>query len=311
MISVVIPVFNERESLAKLHQEIVQASQNHAFEFEVIFVDDGSTDDSWAIVRELAHVYPNVHGLRFRRNFGKAAALAAGFSASQGSIVLTLDADLQDDPAEIPYFLESLKSFDVVSGWKKTRHDPWHKVYPSWVFNFLVSWLTGVSLHDHNCGMKGYRSEVVRELRLYGELHRFIPVLAASRGFRIGEVVIHHRARPFGTSKYGWKRFLKGFFDLISVRLTTRYRNRPLHFFGSIACVAMVASLLPLVPIPLGWLLGVTTPSAISVFDALCLGCSGLLLFVGTQMLAVGLVAEVLVAHTVKPDDGYAIVEKI
>src|SRR5205823_808093 len=172
-------------------------------ELEILFVDDGSTDGSWDMIRDLAGKDERVHGIRFRRNFGKAAALAAGFRHVQGALVFTLDGDLQDDPQAIPLFLVAMeKGLDVVSGWKRVRHDPWHKVFPSRVFNFLVSWLTGVWLHDHNCGMKCYRAEIFREVRLYGELHRFIPVLAAARGYTVGEIEINHRPRRFGHSKY-------------------------------------------------------------------------------------------------------------
>ena len=229
MVSIVIPFFNEVESLAILHGEIARVIEPASGGFEIIFVDDGSTDGSWEVITKLTGAAtseprasasgqpqpPRVHGIRFRRNFGKAAALSAGFAAARGDIIMTLDADLQDDPAEIPNFLLALDlGMDVISGWKKTRHDPWHKVWPSRVFNGMVSWLTGVTLHDHNCGMKCYRAAIFREIRLYGELHRFIPVLAAARGFKVGEVVIKHRPRKFGHSKYGVRRFVKGFLDL-------------------------------------------------------------------------------------------------
>src|SRR5579862_1172945 len=189
MMSIVIPVFNEEQSLRTLHAEITQSALRTELACEIIFVDDGSRDGSWQVITELCRHNAQTHGIRFRRNFGKAAALSAGFARARGDIIFTLDGDLQDDPAEIPQFLEALKlGNDVVSGWKKIRYDPWHKVWPSRVFNGLVSWLTGVSLHDHNCGMKCYRAAVLREIRLYGELHRFIPVLAAARGFRVSEM---------------------------------------------------------------------------------------------------------------------------
>ena len=206
---------------------------------EFIFVDDGSRDGSWAVLTELAERDPRVGAIRFRRNFGKAAALTAGFQAARGDLVFTLDGDLQDDPAEIPRFLAELEQgYDVISGWKKTRHDPWHKVYPSRVFNWMVSRLTGCRLHDHNCGFKLYRREVLREVGIYGELHRFIPVLAHARGFRVGEVVVRHRRRRHGASKYGFSRLLKGFLDLLTVRFLTRFSQRPLHVLGGIGLVA-------------------------------------------------------------------------
>ncbi|HEY8505770.1 MAG TPA: glycosyltransferase family 2 protein, partial [Gemmataceae bacterium] len=216
VLSVVVPVYNERESLRQLYAEIRTAMKGVGRELDLVFIDDGSRDGSWEVIRELAESDPQVRGIRFRTNFGKAAALQAGFHAVRGDVTVTLDADLQDDPGEIPRFLEKLErdELDVVSGWKRVRHDPWHKVIPSRVFNRMVSWITGVRLHDHNCGMKCYRSEVFKEIHLYGEMHRFIPVLAAARGFRVGEIVIAHRPRRFGKSKYGVSRLLKGFLDL-------------------------------------------------------------------------------------------------
>ncbi len=234
LLSLVIPVFNERESLAALFAEIAEVAKSLDVRVEVIFVDDGSTDGSWEAIRELAAADDRVRGIRFRRNFGKAAALQAGFQSARGAIVMTLDADLQDDPHEIPNFLAAIRGgLDVVSGWKKVRHDPWHKVFPSRVFNRLVGWMTGVHLHDHNCGFKAYRAEVFREVQLYGELHRFVPVLAAGRGFKVGEMVIHHRPRKFGRSKYGWQRFVKGFLDLFTVHFLTKFGRRPQHLLGS------------------------------------------------------------------------------
>ena len=196
MLSIVIPVFNEAESLAELHRELSEVAAAQGYNLDVVFVDDGSRDGSWEVICGLAAADKHVRGIRFRRNFGKAAALSAGFAQARGELVMTLDADLQDDPHEIPRFLAEMeKHLDVVSGWKKVRHDPWHKVLPSRVFNALVSRMTGVVLHDHNCGMKCYRREIFDEVRLYGELHRFVPVLAAGRGYRVGELVIHHRPR--------------------------------------------------------------------------------------------------------------------
>src|SRR3954447_1534251 len=240
-LSLIVPVYNERESLTALHAEITAVAREQALAVEVIFVDDGSRDGSWDVVKELAAHDPRIRGLKFRRNFGKAAALQAGVREARGARALTLDADLQDDPAEIPNFLKQLdQGFDLVSGWKKVRHDPWHKVLPSRVFNGMVSWMSGVHLHDHNCGMKAYESAVVREVRLYGEMHRFVPVLAAARGFRVGELVIHHRPRQFGRSKYGAKRFLRGFLDMLTVTYLTTHGRRPMHFFGTWALTGAV-----------------------------------------------------------------------
>jgi len=230
MRSIVIPVYNEVESLATLHAELCAVAQAEGYTLDIVFIDDGSTDGSWEEIERLAAADPHVRGIRFRRNFGKAAALAAGFAACRGDLVLTLDADLQDDPKEIPRFLAAMQQgLDCVSGWKQIRHDPWHKVLPSRVFNWLVGWLTGVRLHDHNCGFKCYRREIFEEVRLYGELHRFVPVLAAARGWKVGEIVVHHRPRRFGHSKYGFTRIVKGFLDLSTVYFLTGFEQRPQH----------------------------------------------------------------------------------
>jgi dolichol-phosphate mannosyltransferase len=244
-LSLVLPVHNERESLPPLYEQIAAAVQAAGVSTEVIFVDDGSRDGSWDVIKDLAARDPRVRGVRFRRNFGKAAALQAGFEMVRAPRVITLDADLQDDPAEVPNFLKQLdQGYHLVSGWKKVRYDPWHKVFPSRVFNAMVTWMTGVHLHDHNCGMKAYDVAVIREVRLYGEMHRFIPVLAAARGFRVGELVIHHRPRQFGRSKYGAKRFLRGFLDMLTVNYLTRYGRRPMHLLGAAALAFGVAALL-------------------------------------------------------------------
>ncbi|MFT3881344.1 MAG: glycosyltransferase family 2 protein [Gemmatales bacterium] len=202
----VIPVLNEEGSLAQLGSEIVAAMSKYAGEWQACFVDDGSADRTWAIISELSQKNPAIQGIRFRRRFGKSAALAAGFAQATGDVVVTLDGDLQDDPAEVAGMVSQLneQKVDLVSGWKKVRHDPWHKVFPSRVFNWMVSWITGVKLHDHNCGLKIMKREVARELHLYGERHRFIPVLAAARGFKVGEKVVQHRAHNMVTPSMAW-----------------------------------------------------------------------------------------------------------
>ncbi len=241
MVSVVIPLLNEESSLRLLHESIVKVANDNQLLYEVIFVDDGSTDGSWSVVCALAHSDPQTRGIRFRRNFGKAAALASGFEAARSDVVITMDADLQDDPQEIPRFLEKLAAgYDVVSGWKKIRHDPWHKTFPSAIFNRLVSRLTGVQLHDHNCGFKAYRREIFSEVKLYGERHRFVPVLAAARGWRVGEIEVLHHARTHGVSKYGLSRLPKGFLDLLTICFLTEYSQRPLHLIGSAGLVAFL-----------------------------------------------------------------------
>jgi len=310
----VIPVYNERESLAALHAEIAAVAAKLSERVEIIFIDDGSKDGSWDVVRELAARDDRIRGICFRRNFGKAAALAAGFGAAKGATVVTMDADLQDDPNEIPHFLAKLRDgFDVVSGWKKVRHDPWHKVLPSRVFNTFLSVLTGVHLHDHNCGMKAYRAEALREVHMYGEMHRFVPVLANARGFKVGELVIQHRARKFGSSKYGWKRFIKGALDVVTVRLLTGFGRRPQHFIGAwgvgffsaATCgfLLLLANLL-VRQFETDFGLGV---AAQMIGVILCVGL-GLL---GAQCLLTGLIAEMIVARRWLDNDVFSVSERV
>lgn len=317
MISVVIPVFNERHSLPTLYAEIADVARRQQLNLEIVFVDDGSTDGSWPIIAELARDRTELRGIRLRRNFGKAAALSAGFQAARGDIVFTLDADLQDDPAEIPRFLALLNEtkagprLDVVSGWKRVRRDPWHKVWPSRVFNRMVSWLTGVRLHDHNCGMKCYRAEVFREVRLYGELHRFIPVLAAARGFRVGEMEINHRPRRFGRSKYGVHRFLKGFLDLLTVKFLTGFGQRPQHMLGGLGLLSFLLGNLGLAYLAVTWVIRLWHPEKYEPLHQrplLIYALAALLL--GAQMMSIGFLAELVIAYTSRDEDSYSIAEK-
>lgn len=311
MISIVIPVLNEAESLPQLHREIDETARSHGLDVEIIFVNDGSTDRSWDTIRDLAANDSRVRGIRFRRNFGKAAALSAGFVAARGNPILTLDADLQDDPKEIPRFLKALdEGKDVISGWKRTRFDPWHKVLPSRVFNWMVSKLTGVWLHDHNCGFKCYRAEVFREVRLYGELHRFIPVLAAARGFRIGEIEVEHRRRKFGRSKYGVRRFVKGSLDLMTVKFLTSFSHRPQHILGSIGLGAFGLGLLGLIWLAITWVIRLFRPDwFLPLHERPLLTYSVAALLLGTQMLTMGFIAELLTAHNARHADEYSVAE--
>jgi glycosyltransferase involved in cell wall biosynthesis len=326
VISVVIPVYNERESLGALHGEIVAVGQKARLDLEVLFVDDGSTDGSWDVIAELARRDESVHGIRFRRNFGKAAALSAGFRAARGEVILTLDADLQDDPAEVPRFLAALEHgasggepsppgsggrLDVVSGWKRVRHDPWHKVLPSRVFNAMVSRLTGVRLHDHNCGMKAYRAEVFREVRLYGELHRFIPVLAAARGFKVGEVVVRHRPRRFGRSKYGVRRFVKGFLDLLTVKFLTGFGQRPQHLLGGLGLCSFVLGGLVLLYLAVTWVVRLWRPDLFLPLHErpLLIYALGALLL-GAQMMSIGFLAEMVTAYQGCEEDFFSVAER-
>jgi glycosyltransferase involved in cell wall biosynthesis len=313
VISLVIPVYNEQESLVALLAEIEATARQANLELEVIFVDDGSRDGSWTVIAEQAHALPWVHGIRFRRNFGKAAALSAGFRAARGDIVFTLDADLQDDPQEIPRFLAALADrHDVVSGWKRTRHDPWHKVFPSRVFNAMVSWLTGVKLHDHNCGMKCYRAEIFREVKLYGELHRFIPVLAAARGFRVSEIEIKHRPRRFGYSKYGVRRFMKGFLDLLTVKFLTGFGQRPQHLLGSIGLVCFALGGLGMLYLAIVWVVRLFDTSFFTepLHDRPLLLYSAAALLLGAQMMSIGFLAELITAYQSRDEDSYSVSEQ-
>jgi dolichol-phosphate mannosyltransferase len=311
MISVVIPVYNEVESLDLLHAQIAAAAGATGLDYEVLFVDDGSKDGSWKVIQEMAKAHPAVRGIRFRRNFGKAAALSAGFHAARGDPILTLDADLQDDPKEIPRFLAALAAgSDVVSGWKRVRHDPWHKVLPSRVFNWMVSWLTGVWLHDHNCGLKGYRADVFREVRLYGELHRFIPVLAAARGFQVSEIEIQHRPRKFGRSKYGLRRFVKGFLDLLTVKFLTGFNQRPQHLLGSIGLLCFVGGILVLLYLTLTWLVNYLSPGTfLPLHERPLLTYAGVAVMLGAQLITIGFLAELIIAYQGRDQDSYSIAE--
>ena len=233
----VIPVKDEQATLVTLFNGIAVEAGKVTGNWEVIFVDDGSTDQSWPVIQKLVSEHgEHVKAIRFRYNAGKAAALAAGWKVSKGEIVFTLDADLQDDPEEIPRFLEKMKEgFDVVTGWKRDRQDPWHKVLPSRIFNLILSRVNKVKLHDHNCGFKCYRSEVIQSLPMYGEMHRMVPSLAAMQGFRTAEIIVKHHPRLHGRSKYGLQRFLRGFLDMWTVFFLLNFRQRPMHFMGAVS----------------------------------------------------------------------------
>jgi glycosyltransferase involved in cell wall biosynthesis len=313
MLSVVIPVLNEAESLAALHQELSEVAASEGYDLDVVFVDDGSTDGSWEVIRRLAAADPRVTGLRFRRNFGKAAALSAGFDQSRGELVMTLDADLQDDPREIPRFLAEMEhNLDVLSGWKQVRHDPWHKVLPSRAFNWMAGALTGVKLHDHNCGMKCYRREVFKEVRLYGELHRFVPVLAAARGFRVGEIVINHRPREFGRSKYGFTRFIKGFLDLLTVKFLTGFAQRPQHLLGTVGLASFAVGGLGLLLLAGEWALSrmVSGWEPVHLHERPAVLYSMGLLLLGGQLMSIGFLAELFIAYHAPGAHGYSISER-
>ncbi|MHB8900047.1 MAG: glycosyltransferase family 2 protein [Thermoguttaceae bacterium] len=314
MLSIVIPVYNEEDSLEKLHAQIDAVGTANGYELDIVFVDDGSKDRSWGVVQSLAKRDPRVRAIRFRRNFGKAAALNAGFAMARGEMAMTLDADLQDDPAEIPGFLEKMgEGYDVVSGWKKRRHDPWHKVGPSRVFNWMVSKLTGVELHDHNCGMKCYRRQIFDEVTLYGELHRFVPVLAAARGYRVGERVVQHRPREYGRSKYGVTRIVKGFLDLLTVKFLTGFGQRPQHLLGTIGLISFLLGGFGMLYLALYWIARWTWPEwgLLPLHQRPAVIYSVGLLLLGAQFMTVGFLGELTIAYHQRGERNYSIAETI
>jgi dolichol-phosphate mannosyltransferase len=312
-ISIVIPVYNEQDTILPLHDQIRAVAGEHGYQLDVLFVDDGSSDASWSRIAERSAADPHVRGIRLRRNFGKAAALRAGIDAARGDRILTMDADLQDDPREIPQFLQKIEEgADVVSGWKQVRHDPWHKVLPSRVFNSLVSGMTGVRLHDHNCGFKCYRRQVFEEIRLYGELHRFVPVLAAARGWRVDEVVVRHRSRQFGRSKYGWLRIPKGFLDLLTVKFLTGYGQRPQHLLGGGGLVCFTLGLAGLVLMSAWWIVSriVSGLEPIHLHERVIFFYSLVAVLLGAQFMLAGLLAALITAMNVRDVDTYSIAER-
>lgn len=288
-ISFVIPALNEQDSLQQLTSEIQThcPTQDH----EIIYIDDGSTDESFKIMGELAAKDERIKVVRFRRNFGKAAALQKGFSVAGGEIVFTLDADLQDDPSEIPAFLSKLdEGYDLVSGWKQKRKDPWHKRWPSKLYNWVTARTFGLKLKDYNCGFKAYRKSLVKELVLYGEMHRYIPVLAHSMGYKVGQIPVHHRARKFGKSKYGTERYLRGLFDLLTVRMVTHYSKSPLYLFGR---WGLVSTLLGLVIS--GYLAALKIFWGVPLSNRPLLFLGILLILGGLQFASLGLISELIV----------------
>lgn len=290
IVSVVVPLYNEASTVAALYEEVAEALPDTAW--EIVYVDDGSTDTSYNELVRLHDDHPNVRVVRLRRNFGKAAALSAGFGVAQGDVVVTIDADLQDDPAEIPRLLAKLdEGYDLVSGWKCTRRDSFARRVFSRIYNGATAIVTGVHLHDMNCGLKAYRAEVLRSVRLYGDLHRFIPVLAHHLGYSTAELPVNHRERAVGRSRYGLERYARGFFDLLTVAYLGRYRSRPLHFFGSIGMLLGTLGsviLLYLTAIKFGG-------ASIGGRPLLMLGV--VLVVVGVQFVSLGLVGELLTSH--------------
>jgi glycosyltransferase involved in cell wall biosynthesis len=296
-ISVVIPLLNEEESLPELARQLENVLERVARgKYEVLFVDDGSTDDSFRVIQDIHARNQRFKAIRFRTNHGKSAALAIGFSECKGDIVITMDADLQDDPNEIPSLVAKLEEgYDLVSGWKRKRHDPWHKTVPSKLFNAVTSRMSGIRLHDFNCGLKGYRREVIENVQVYGEMHRYIPALAHWEGFRVTEIPVQHRARQHGVSKFGMSRFLKGYLDLLTVMFTTRYIKRPLHFFGAVGSLFAVVGFVTDLYLVIEWSLGRTSLSnrPLALFGVA-------MIIVGVQLISIGLIGELIVKNNLE-----------
>lgn len=288
-ISVVIPLYNEAESIPELVEKLEKVlTRNFRQRYEILFVDDGSTDDSRNRIREMHRKNPHIHCISFRRNYGKSAALQVGFRYARGKTIVTMDADLQDDPEEIPNLVAKLnEGWDLVSGWKKVRYDPLSKVLPSKMFNLVTSIVSGIRLHDFNCGLKAYRSVVAKRLIVYGEMHRYLPVLAHWDGFRVTEIPVKHHPRKYGKTKFGVGRFIKGFLDLLTVMITTRYMQRPLHFFGTIGTLVTLLGFLINLYLLVEWFFGKTY---LSNRPLLLFGIT--LIIFGAQLISIGLLGE-------------------
>ncbi|RPI15340.1 MAG: glycosyltransferase [Ignavibacteriae bacterium] len=294
IISVVIPLYNEEESVVELSITLKKVLERMRANYEVIFIDDGSTDSSFQKIKEINHLNSKFKCIKFKRNYGKSAALSEGFKAAKGDYIITMDADLQDDPEEIPALIQKLNDgYDLVSGWKKIRHDPFIKKHTSKLFNFVTSTLVGLKLHDYNCGIKGYKKDVIKNIKIYGEMHRYIPALAHLSGYKVGEITVTHHPRKFGKTKFGTARFVNGLFDLITVLFTTKFIKKPLHFFGVIGL--------------LNCLLGMGIIAYLTVlkfFDSVPISnrplfLVGILLsIVGVQFISLGLIAEMITKTT-------------
>jgi len=294
-VTVVIPLYNEEESLVELADRLIGPLEAiGGSSFEVIFVDDGSQDASFGVIRTIHARDPRFRAIRFRTNLGKSAALDVGFREARGEVVFTMDADLQDDPAELPGMVNLLdEGYDLVSGWKKTRHDPWHKTIPSKFFNFVVQSVTGLKIHDFNCGLKLYRREVLPLLSVYGEMHRYLPAQAHWSGFRVTEIAVTHHPRKHGVSKFGMSRFVKGFLDLLTLVLTTKYARRPLHVFGTVGVVIALIGFGIDLWLSIEWFMGTTS---LTNRPLALLGV--LLIIVGVQLISIGLLGEMIVKNS-------------
>jgi glycosyltransferase involved in cell wall biosynthesis len=313
-ISVVIPVFNEEESLPELTNWISRVMYDHGFSYELILVNDGSSDGSWEVIQNLAKKSSALKGINFTRNYGKSAALDAGFNKASGEVVITMDADLQDSPEEIPdlYRMITEDGFEVVSGWKKERHDPISKTIPSRFFNGVTRWISGIDLHDFNCGLKAYRLKVVKNIQIYGEMHRYIPLLAKWNGFgKIGEKVVQHQSRKYGYSKFGMERFLNGFLDLISVSFVHRYKKKPMHFFGLLGSLSFVTGFFITCWLIFEKIYGLSKGLKVrEIVDQPLFFLALVALIIGIQLFVTGFIAELMTSNQSKEAE-YKIGEEV
>ncbi|MBG8555714.1 glycosyltransferase family 2 protein [Hymenobacter sp. BT594] len=313
-LSIVVPLLNEAESLPELTRWIHRVLAQHGLTYEVLLIDDGSTDDSWEVIEDLAQEDVHIRGIRFNRNYGKSAALDTGFRAAQGRVVCTMDADLQDSPEELPelYRMITQDGYDLVSGWKKKRFDPLSKTIPTKLFNGVTRWLSGIQLHDFNCGLKAYDHRVVKAVEVYGEMHRYIPVIAKWAGFRkIGEKVVQHQERKYGTTKFGLERFVFGFLDLLSITFVSRFRKRPMHFFGTVGTLSfLVGMLITIWLVGEKWYLALHNLKARSVTDQPLFFLALVAVIVGVQVFVAGFLAE-MVSLSGSRKNQYLIREKL
>lgn len=312
-ISVVIPLYNEEESLTELSQWIASVMKTHNFSYEVIMIDDGSSDSSWEVVTRISEENPSVKGIRLNRNYGKSAALHTGFIHAVGEVIITMDADLQDSPDEIPALYAMIKEdgYDLISGWKKKRYDPISKTIPSRFFNFVTSKISGIKLHDFNCGLKAYDKKVVKSLEIYGEMHRYIPMIAKRNGFsRIGEKVVEHRPRKYGTTKFGLERFVFGFLDLLSISFVSKFKKRPMHFFGTLGTLCFLFGLIVTVALIAQKIYLIHQHMKVrEVVDQPVFFLALVAVVVGVQLFMAGFVAEMLTLNSGRTND-YLIAER-
>lgn len=306
-ITVVVPLFNEEESLPELEAWIRKVMEAHHYSYEIIMVDDGSKDSSWAVIERLSALNPAVRGIKFRRNYGKSAALNVAFHEAQGQVVITMDADLQDSPDEIPdlYKLIAQDGYDLISGWKKKRYDPLSKTLPSRFFNAITRWISGIQLNDFNCGLKSYRRDVIKSIEVYGEMHRYIPLLAKWAGFtKIGEKEVEHRARKYGVSKFGLERFVNGFLDLLSITFMGKFGKRPMHFFGTLGTLSFIIGFIILTYLSFAKLFY----QQYGIADRPLFYFGIVTLIVGTQLFVTGFLAELVTRNA--PDRNHYLIEK-